>query len=82
MDGELSFSSIRVDVFSSWFYTGSRGNSMIWYRNETTPATLERILGHIKIAYPSVSQVDHALIVTWYNTTSPQFHNGRVSKAT
>ena len=55
---------------------------MIWYRNETTPATLERILGHIKIAYPSVSQVDHALIVTWYNITNPQFHNGRVSKAT
>ena len=54
---------------------------MIWYRNETTPATLERILGHIKIAYPSVSQVDHALIVTWYNITSPQVHNGRVSKA-
>ena len=53
---------------------------MIWYRNEATPTTQERILGHIKRAYPSVSQVDNALIVTWYNITNPQFHNGRVSK--
>ena len=80
IDGELYFSFICVDVFKSWFYTDSGGNSMIWYRNETTPATLKRILGHIKIAYPSVSQVDHALIVTWYNITNSQFHNGRVSK--
>ena len=81
IDGDLYFSSIRVDVFRSWFYTDSVGNSLIWYRNEITPTTRKRILGYINIAYPSVSQVDHALIVTWYNTTNPQFHNGRVSKA-
>ena len=83
--GSIIFSSGLFEVFWSPRHTidsvENTLNSVIWFRNETTPATLERILGHIKIAYPSVSQVDHALIVTWYNTTNPQVHNGRVSKA-
>ena len=68
------------DVFVFWPGFNIDGGE-IFYRNETTPSTLERILGHIKIAYPSVSQVDHVFIVTWYNITNTQFHNGRVSNA-
>ena len=89
VDGSIQFSSnIWFDVL--WSDSGdplntdsgeSTLNGVIWYRNETTPTTLEKILGHIKRAYPSVSQVDHVFIVTWCNITNPQFHNGRVSKA-
>ena len=72
----LRFSSFGVFVFWPVFIIDG---GEIFYRNKTTPSTLDRILGHIKIAYPSVSQVDHVLVVTWYNITNTQFHNGRVS---
>ena len=77
-NGYLKVPSLRVNVFYSKII-GSSGNSSIWYRNRVTIATKERILGHIKIAYPSVSQIDHVLVVTWYNIGNPQFHNGKVS---
>ena len=72
------FSSFVVLVF--WSHDFDVDGGEIFYRNETTPTIQERILGHINIAYPSVTQVDHVLVVTWYNITEPQFHNGRVSK--
>ena len=39
----------------------------IWARNNVTLRTQEKILDHIKMAYPSVSHVDHVVVATWYN---------------
>ena len=78
IDGYLGVSSFHVNGFYS-IIIGSSRNSSIWYHNRVTIATKERILVRIKIAYPSVSQIDHVLVVTWYNIGNPQFHNGKVS---
>ena len=77
-DGHLKSSQFYVDVFfsPSSFNTGE--NSIVWARNTVTNKTQEKIISHIKMAYPSVSQIDHALVVTWSNITNTNFHNARV----
>ena len=77
-DGHLKSSQFYVDVFFSRSNFNTGENSIVWARNTVTNKTQERIISHIKMAYPSVSQIDHALVVTWSNITNTNFHNGRV----
>ena len=77
-DGYLNSSQLYVDVFFSQSEFTIGENSIVWARNTVTNKTQERIISHIKMAYPSVSQIDPALVVTWSNITNAYFHNGRV----
>ena len=81
-DGYLNSSKLYVDIFNSQSNFTIGENSIVWARNTVTNRTQERIISHIKMAYPSVSQIDHALVVTWSNITNTNFHNGRVGNHT
>ena len=49
----------------------------MWYRNNVTLSTKERILTDIQRAHPSLMRIDHALIVTWYHVG---YFNGKTDK--
>ena len=43
-----------------------------WFRQRTTSDINQRILTHIRRAYPSVLDIDQTVIVTWDSLMHPQ----------
>ena len=44
----------------------------VWYRYRTTPTTIDRVLTDIRRVYPSVLDIDRALIATWDSNRHPK----------
>ena len=74
-DGAFIAPSFQVNVLSKTFFIAldpfddpfPDDHGEIWARNYVTLRTQEKILDSIKMAYPSVSHVDHVVVATWYD---------------
>ena len=51
---------------------------VVSYNNATSTDTSERVLADIQKAYPSVSYIDHVLIITWDPGSCNNFLNDKV----
>ena len=64
------------------YHLGSSSHSdvkgFVSYNNATSTDTSERVLADIQRAYPSVSYIDHVLIVTWDPGSCNNFLNDKV----
>ena len=75
--GTLHSSLFHSDVYFQEFILldrpGPINHGKAWVRANVTLEAQERILGHIKMAYPLVSHVDHVVVATWYNISHSQY---------
>ena len=49
----------------------------VWFRNVTSPETMERTLTDVQRAYPHVSSIDSSLIVTWDHVGYASLHTDK-----
>ena len=56
----------------------SDGLGQVYYRQDSTPATLRRAAGHINRAFPEDKEVEprHSLVVTWVGVAPHDPQNG------
>ena len=78
MGGNIFFNHSVLLVYSADVDTRPEDGGGIWFRNVTSPETMERALTDVQRAYPHVSSIDSSLIVTWDHVGYASLHTDKV----